>query len=51
VRAPLLRVAVPQAFPVGAAYRIALKLRATRPPAQGWWTTVRARQGTTLRFL
>src|SRR2546426_3832386 len=24
----------------------ALKLRATRPPAQGKWTTVRARQGT-----
>src|SRR5438477_2684979 len=26
--------------------RIALKLRATRPPAQECWTTVRARQGT-----
>src|SRR6266568_5868161 len=34
-----------------AAQRIALKLRATRPPAQGCWTTVRACQGTTLRFL
>src|ERR1051325_1384324 len=28
-----------------AAYRLALKLRATRPPAQGCWPTGRARQG------
>ena len=38
-------------YVVVAAYRIALKLRATRPPAQGHCTTVRARQGTTLRFI
>src|SRR2546428_14136251 len=33
------------ADPFAAAKRIALKLRAPRPPAQEWWTTVRARQG------
>src|SRR3989442_8003392 len=29
----------------GAAYRIVFKLGATRSPAQGWWTSVRARPG------
>src|SRR2546427_10582014 len=33
-------------FPYTTLFR---SLRATRPPAQGWWTTVRARPGTTLR--
>ena len=28
-----------------AGQRIALKLRATRPPAQGWWTKSVPRQG------
>jgi len=34
-----------------AAYRIALKWRATCPPAQTRWTKSVPRQGTTLRFL
>src|SRR5437016_14646658 len=35
---------------VGAASRIERTLRATRPLAQGWGTTVRAHKGTTLRL-